>query len=317
MEYGTIPGVEKPVARLIQGTVLLTPERLDEAFALLDGILAQGGTTFDTAHGYGKGGSERTLGAWMHARQNREQVVIITKGAHPYEGRKRVTPQDITSDLHESLERLQTDYIDLYLLHRDDPEVPFEPIIDILNEHHRAGKIKAFGGSNWSVERLMGANEYATKNGLVPFVASSPQFSLAEPMVPPWEGCISISGTAGREARAWYQACNMPLLTWSSLAGGFFSGRFRRDNLDTFTDYFDAVCVMSYCHEPNFQRLDRAEAYGAEKNLTLPQVALAYVLSQPLNIFALTGCQTAAEFAENASIFNARLTAEELQWLAE
>ncbi len=316
MEYGTIAGVQKPVARLIQGTTMLSMARQAACFDLLDGIFALGGTAFDTAHGYGTSGdSERTLGAWIAARGNREQVVIITKGAHPYDGRKRVTPADITSDLHESLDRLQTDTIDLYLLHRDDPAVPVEPIVDILNEHLRAGKIQAFGGSNWSHERLHAANEYAAKNDLTPFAVSSPHFSLAEQQVEPWEGCITIAGAAHQAARDWYLAQKMPLLTWSSLAGGFFSGRFTRANLDTFTEYFDKICAMTYGNEANFQRLERAQALAQHKHLSAPQIALAYVMSQPFDIYALTGCHTPAEFAENAAVLSLRLTSAELEQL--
>ena len=127
MLYGTVPGVTKPVARLVEGTIMLSTSKLDEGFALLDGILAMGGTTFDTAHGYGNGEAERTLGRWMEARGNRDQVVILSKGAHHNQDRQRVTPYDITADLHDSLARLRTDYIDLYILHRDDPSQPVGP----------------------------------------------------------------------------------------------------------------------------------------------------------------------------------------------
>ena len=90
-----------------------------------------------------------------------------------------------------------------------------------------------------------------------------PNFSLAVQIEPPWANCISISGPDGAAARAWYQEHNMPLFTWSSLAGGFFSGRFRRDNLDTFDSYGDRLCVTSYCSEENFQRLDRVKVTGS------------------------------------------------------
>jgi aryl-alcohol dehydrogenase-like predicted oxidoreductase len=107
----------------------------------------------------------------------------------------------------------------------------------------------------------------------------------------------------------------MPIFPWSSLAGGFFSGRFRRDNLETFDAYLDKLCVTSYGSEQNFERLDRAEALGARSGLSLPQVALAYVMSQPLDVFALVGCRTGDEFTENASALDQTLTAAELAWL--
>src|SRR5882672_3214648 len=108
MKYGTLPGVSKPVARLAQGTTMLDGAAPDNILALLDGVLATGGNLFDAAHVYRGGESERMLGRWVRARGVREQVVIVTKGAHPNADRVRVTPFDITSDLHDSLARLQT-----------------------------------------------------------------------------------------------------------------------------------------------------------------------------------------------------------------
>jgi aryl-alcohol dehydrogenase-like predicted oxidoreductase len=201
------------------------------------------------------------------------------------------------------------------LLHRDDPGVPVGPIVEVLNEHLAAGRIHVFGGSNWTPERIQAANEYAAAHGLVPFAASSPNFSLAEQVREPWPNCISISGPQGEAVRAWYGQNEMPLFTWSSLAGGFFSGRFTRDNLDSFETYLDKLCVESYCYEDNFKRLDRARQLAEEKGLTLPQVALAYVLSQPLNIFALVGCQSGAEFKANMEASQVRLTPAEIEWL--
>lgn len=315
MPYGTIPHLDKPLARLIQGTVMLSMAELDASFALLDGVFAQGGTTFDTAHIYGSGEIERVLGRWIAARDNRDEVVIITKGAHHNADRNRVTPFDIVSDLHDSLARLRVDSIDLYLLHRDDPTISVEPIIDILNELQRAGLIKAFGASNWDHARVQAANAYAKTRKLNGFAVSSPQFSLAEQVKEPWPNCVSISGPKENAARTYYATQNIPLLTWSSLAGGFFSGRFTRDNLNSFTEYLDVSCVRSYCYEDNFRRLDRAAELAHEKNVTLPQLALAYVMNQPMDIYGLVGCHTPDEFAANVAALDIVLTAEELAWL--
>jgi aryl-alcohol dehydrogenase-like predicted oxidoreductase len=245
----------------------------------------------------------------------RDEVVILTKGAHHNQDRRRVTPYDITSDLHDSLARLKTDRIDLYLLHRDDPAVPVGEIVEVLNAHHRAGKIGAFGGSNWSVARIQEANAYAKANGLLPFVASSPNFSLAVQTRSPWDNCISISGPAAKAERDWYTLAKLPLFTWSSLAGGFFSGRFRRDNLDQFTEYLDKLCVDVYCVDDNFRRLDRVQTLAGERGATIPQIATAYIMSQPLNIFAIVGCQTGAEFASNVEALDLALTPAEIAWL--
>lgn len=315
MQYGTLPGINKPISRLVQGTVMVNSKEQDAGFKLLDDIFALGCITFDTAHVYGNGDNERTVGKWVRERGLRDQVVIIGKGAHHDQQRQRVTPDDITSDIHESLERFQFEYIDLYLLHRDDPSVPAGPIIETLNEHYRAGRIRAFGGSNWSHTRIQEANAYAEAHRLQGFMVSSPNFSLAEQVKEPWDNCISISGPQNVEARQWYREQRMPLFTWSSLAGGFFSGRFTRDNLNTFTDYFGKLCVNCYCYEANFQRLDRVNQLAAEIGLTIPQVALAYVMSQPLDIYALVGCQNAAEFKANIDACEHKLPAPTLNWL--
>lgn len=315
MEYGNIPGIDKPISRLVQGTVMISMKRLEESMTLLDGVYALGCTTFDTAHGYGNGDCERALGHWYNERGLRDKIVVLGKGAHHNQDRERVTPFDITSDLFDSLARQKTDFIDLYVLHRDDPTQPVGPIVEVLNEHYDAGRIHAFGGSNWTTARIEEANEYADKHGLKPFVVSSPNFTLAVQQKAPWPNCISIAGPAGAEERAWYTQTNMPLFTWSSLAGGFFTGRFDRDNLDTFASYGDKLCVECYCTEENFERLDRVKELAAEKELTIPQIATAYVMNYPLNIFALVGCANADEFQANMEAMTLKLTPEELAWL--
>jgi aryl-alcohol dehydrogenase-like predicted oxidoreductase len=317
MRYGEIPGVNKPVARVIQGSTMIGGD-LDEeqSFALLDQVYELGCNTIDTAHVYTGGNSERILGRWIQARGLREEIVIITKGAAHSQDRRRMTPFDIASDLQDSLARLKTDTIDLYLLHRDDPDVPFEPIVDALNEHLQAGRIRAFGASNWSHQRIEAANAYAQANELQPFVASSPQYSLAESLDEPWPLCISISGSEGASAREWYQNTQMPVLAWSAVASGFFSGRFRRDNLHLFGEReWDEVAVRTYASEANFQRFDRASSLASEKGLTPAQVALAYVMNQPMNLFVMVGPHSGEKFKANIDASEVQLTPEEMAWL--
>jgi aryl-alcohol dehydrogenase-like predicted oxidoreductase len=315
MKSGSIPGVEKPVSRLAQGTMMIGTSEKDRSFALLDSIFELGGNMFDTAHVYGGGDCERCLGEWINNRGIRDKVVIIGKGAHHNQDRNRVTPYDISSDLHDSLARLQVDYIDIYMLHRDDPSVPVGPIVEVLNEHVRAGLIKAFGGSNWTDDRLQEANRYARAHGLIPFTTSSPQFSLAEMVQPPWRECVSIGGADGAKAREWYAEEQLAVIPWSSLASGFFSGRFSRDGENPKNSYFDELCVRCYCYDQNFDRLDRAKELATKRDVTLPQIALAFVLCQPMNIFPLVGCATKEEFAANAEALEIELTPNELDWL--
>jgi aryl-alcohol dehydrogenase-like predicted oxidoreductase len=316
MEYGSLKGIEKPLSRLVQGTIPLSDERLDESFALLDGVYEAGGRAFDTAHSYGNGMNETVLGQWIKDRGVREDVVVLGKCAHPEGDKpKRVTPEDITSDLHESLERQQTDYIDLWVLHRDDEDVPVGPIIENLTAHRRSGKISAFGASNWSTARIQEANQYAAEHDLEPFSIGSPNFSLAVQIQAPWAGCVSISGPQAASERDWYIANGVPIFPWSSLAGGFFSGRFQRDNLDTFDSYLDKLAVSTYCSEDNFRRLDRTKELAERYDASVPRVAMAYVQSQPLDVYALVGCQKPSEFVENVEGLSLKLSQGEVDWL--
>ena len=318
MNYGSIPGVGKPVSRLVQGTAntVFDPEKPDQAFALLDMAMEHGINTFDTAHVYGAG-NETLLGNWVRERGVRDQVVILAKGAHPYGGHNRVTPDDIDADLTESLQRQKAEYFDLYVLHRDDPAVPVGPIVEALNAHKAAGRIGAFGGSNWTWQRIQEANDYAAASGLTPFAVTSPNYSLAEMYNPPWDDCLSISGPSGQAARDFYAQSGIAVMPWSSMAGGFFSDTYRRDNLDTFAkdDYFAQICIKCYCGETNFQRLDRARELARAKNLTVAQIALAFTFSQPMNLFPLVSSLTADQFAANAAAVEVTLTPGELAYL--
>lgn len=164
MKYQKIKNVEKPLSKIIFGCAIPVMIQGEDADELLDEVYAQGITTFDTAENYGL--SEASLGHWLKNRGNREKVVIISKGCHPYDGRDRVTPEDLKHDIEQSFERLGTDYIDIYLMHRDNPMVDPGPMVEILNEYHKAGRIGAFGGSNWTHQRIAEANAYASKYGL-------------------------------------------------------------------------------------------------------------------------------------------------------
>lgn len=306
MTYGTVAGVGKPVARIVHGTTMLREGAAQAGMELLDGVFAAGGTAFDTAHGYAGGESERVLGEWMERRGNRERVVILTKGCHHNPDRDRVTPYDLTSDLMDSLARLRTGYVDLYLLHRDDPRRPVDGMVATLAEHHAAGRIRAYGGSNWSVARIEEANDYAARRGLPAFSASSPNYSLAVQLQAPWAGCRSIGGPDADAERAWYRRTQLPVFAWSSLAGGFFSGRFGRGAPRPDAGP-EALTAATYCSDGNFARLEAARAIGRERGVSAARVALAYVMRTGLDVYPVAASATPAEFADNAAALDQQL----------
>jgi len=315
MEYGTIKGIEKRTSRLVQGTIMLWEKHREESFTFLDRLAQLGCTTFDTAHSYNNGESDSVLGRWMELRGNREDMVIIGKSAHPDGDRKRVTAADIDKDIRESLERLRTDYMDLHLLHRDDPTVPVGPIVEELNAQREAGRIRAFGGSNWQPARIQEANDYAGAHGLVPFVASSPNYSLAVQAEEPWEDCISIGGEENAEKRVWYQESRMPVLAWSTLGRGFFRGNLTKENFSEMRDDLEECCVRAFCTTENFLRLERVQALAQARNHSIAQVALAYLFHQPLDLFAMVGCTRPESFQECVGALEIKLSDSEIEWL--
>ena len=316
MKYNHIDGVAKPIARLLQGTVMLKADSRDGNFRLLDALFEQGYTSYDTAHGYGGGVCETELGAWINSRGLRDDVVILTKGCHPYKGEpKRVTAEHIRRDLEESLERLGTDYVELYLLHRDDRDYPVGELVDVLDEYKSRGHIGVYGGSNWQADRVAAANAYAAANSRAPFTVSSPQFSVAEMIREPWAGCISVGGVQGESDRAWYDANQIALFTWSSLAGGFMTGKFTRENIDSFSDYWDTNPIGAYAYESNFQRLDRVLELAADKGVSPAQLSVAYVLSNNKRYHAIIANWEIDQIPENAAAADIELSAAEIAWL--
>lgn len=302
MKYGRVEGLDKPVSRLVMGVMLEGAQfHMPHASIMYDEFFARGGNCFDTAFIYGGGLSDRILGKWIANRGVRDQVVVLAKGAHtPF-----CTPGDLTCQLLETLDRMQTDYVDIYMLHRDNPDIPVSEFIDVLNEHRKAGRMRAFGGSNWSIERIEAANEYARSKGLQGITAVSNNFSLARMVTPVWDGCIASSDT---ESRAWFEKTQMPLMAWSSLGRGFFV---RGDS----SDESDPGLVNSWYCEDNFRRLDRAKELAAKRGVAPVVIAMAYVLSQPFPTFALFGPASINEMRISLEGLDIELTPDELHWL--
>ncbi len=274
MRYGTIPGLDLPVSRLVLGCD--NQRTMPHATALFDDFFERGGNAFDTAWIYGGGSRSNCLGRWVQQRGIRSQVAVIVKGAHtPF-----CTPEHLDRQFRESLERLQFGHADLYIMHRDNPAVPVGEFVDVLNEHHRAGRVKAFGGSNWTLERLQEAEAYAEKKGLRKFTCVSNNFSLARMVSPVWDGCISAADPAFKK---WMAETGIALLAWSSQARGFFTDRAHPDKRD------DAEMVRCWYSDDNFQRRERAIELARQKGVEPINIALAYVLAQPFSTFALVG----------------------------
>jgi aryl-alcohol dehydrogenase-like predicted oxidoreductase len=316
MRYGSIPGIGDRVSRLVMGSMVFStePEALENTCRLLDHFAAAGGTAVDTARVYASGSSEAAFGTWLERSGRRNDMVVLGKGAHhdPLTFERRVSPAAIHQDVEASLDEMRLDAIDVYILHKDDPDADVGPIVEALNDEAQAGRIKVFGGSSWSHQRIGEANAYADEHGLQRFTVSSPNFALAVPNEPMWVGCISIAGDA--EAQAWYQQTGMPVFAWSAQARGFFSGRFRPEMTEGETLEARNV-IRTYYSDANWERYQRADELAELKGCTLRQVALAWVLHSPLDVYALIGPANVTELDDCLGALDVELTPDEVTWL--
>ena len=152
------------------------------------------------------------------------------------------------------------------MLHRDNPDIPAGEFVDVLNEQRDAGRLRVYGVSNWSIERIEEANAYAAANGRAGIAAVSNNLSLARMVEAPWPGCFSSSTN---EWRGWLTRNQMPLMPWSSQARGFFTGRAAPDRLE------DSELVRCWYSDDNFARLARVEHLAAERQVAPIVIALA------------------------------------------
>jgi aryl-alcohol dehydrogenase-like predicted oxidoreductase len=301
-----IKGIEMPVTQFVMGSMMLNVDKQAYSSELLDAYESIGGNAIDTARVYGPRGM-KAIGAWFAERGNRERFALVAKGAHPDDEGPRIKKEAIEVDISESLEWMRTDYVDVFMLHRDDTALPVGHILELLQPLLEDGRAKALGVSNWTIGRLDEANRYATEHGLIGFACNSPNLSLAVPNEPRWAECV----TAGPTDMAWHEMTQLPLLSWSSQAGGFFTGRFSPERRD------DPEAVRVYYNEANWERLERARKLGAEKGVDANQIALAYVLGQPFPTCALIGPQTPEELYSSTFERKFELTPEEIRWLTE
>jgi len=312
-----VAGIDKPISELVLGTAWYSLKEKNQWFDLMDDFVGYGGTTIDTARCYGE--SEEVIGQWMERRLNRDRIVIITKGGLSEEDGTRLAVEGIAAkikkDITVSLQYLQTDYIDLYFLHRDTASIPVSEIVDSLNAELERGRIHAFGGSNWELRRVDEANEYAYKYGMTGFAVVSNNLSLAVPTGPFYAGLVSTD----KMDREWYLKTGMPLFAWSSQARGFFTGRFSpdmRNDAEATQDEFTKNMVRVYCTGDNFERMRRAKELGEKKGgYTAVQVALAWVIHQTFTVLPLVGPLTKEEMKSCLDALSIQLTASEIRWL--
>ncbi|QQR40908.1 aldo/keto reductase [Devosia rhizoryzae] len=298
-----IPGLDKPASAVALGFEDF--RSFASGAILLDAFWEQGGNVFDTAFVYGSGYTEKLFGQWQRNRGVREEAVLIGKGAHS----PLCYPDVIGKQLTQSLDRLQTDYVDVYFMHRDNLDVPVGEFVDAMDAEVKAGRIRGpFGGSNWTRERFDEAIAYAERAGKTKPQVLSNNFSLAEMLDPIWSGCVT-AGTA--DFKQWLTDRQVTNFSWSSQGRGFFTeaaGRDKRDNQEL---------VRVWYNEQNFGRRDRAIELARQLGHSPIHVALAYVLAQPFPSVPLIGPRRLVELEDSLKAFEIQLTPEQVAWLEQ
>ena len=287
----------------------------ERSWALMDRFVASGGNFMDTALVYGewlpdgKGRSEQTVGAWMKARGNRHDIIVGTKGAHPRLDTMnvaRLSRQEIVGDLDESLRNLGTDYIDLYWLHRDDRDRPVADILSTLNEQVAAGKIRAFGCSNWRLDRIEEAQAYAAEHGIHGFAGNQLWWSLARPN----DAAISDPTLEQMDepTMRYHQEHGLAAMAYTSQARGFFA------KLDSAEGASEGL-LKTYENPQNRERFMRLKQLSEQTGESLSVLALAYIANQAFPSFPIAGCSTMLQLEDNLRAGDVILEAEQVRWL--
>jgi aryl-alcohol dehydrogenase-like predicted oxidoreductase len=275
-------------SRLVIGSADLVDDDLTPK--LLDRWYEAGGRAIDVANVYGDGDSERGVGRWLAARGVRDEITLYGKGCHP----PYCQPRLVTHEVERALTLLGVDRLEVFMLHRDDPDQPAEAWAEALSKQVDAGKLGGFGVSNWTVPRFRAlAGALGERRG--DLVAFSNHFSLGEMVTPTWPGCLGMTkqellDLAGEGVQA---------LAWASLAAGYFAGR-------------DAP---NWDSPDNEARRTRAGQLAEELQTAPAAVALAYVLHQPEHVLAVVGTRSEAHLEEALTARELRLSPEQLAWL--
>ena len=315
MQYCNLGQSGLEVSRLALGAIPFGTWLGDrESRNMADMYLDAGGNFLDTSNIYGGGNSELAVGKIIRGR--RDRFVVGSKGAWLVGKQMRpnafgLSRTYLATNIEASLKRLGTDYIDLYQCHVQDPYTPIEETMRVLDDFVRAGKIRYVGVSNWGGWQVVKANMYARQFGLTPLVSNQIWYTLADRVA---EFAI-------------IPACrdqNVSIIAWGALAQGFLTGRYRRGdegptpesrtaaNLDTESSSWKSLAV-----ERNWNTLDVVEGIAERHGMTIPSVAIAWLLQSNTCDVVLVGARNQEQYNANMAALDLRLSPEEMQELNE
>jgi aryl-alcohol dehydrogenase-like predicted oxidoreductase len=310
MQYTQLGNTGLIVSRLSFGAMTFTNGNKDIgavfkvgaelADQLVGRSLEAGVNFFDTADGYAGGESEILLGKALKTRRN--DVVIATKvgfrsgSALTQAGLSR---RHILWSIDQSLRRLGTDWVDLYIAHREDPFTPVEETVEALDTVVRSGKVRYIGFSNWSAWKAAAALEMQKARGLSRFTHAQMNYSL-------------LGRDIERDIIPMLRTYGLGLTVWSPLASGFLSGKYTRENLSDPANRFSGFDILPFDKEKGFALVDRLRVFAGEHRASVAQVAIAWLLAKPAVSSVILGASKLKQLEDNLGAVNVKLSATEV-----
>ena len=310
MQYTLLGNTGLTVSRLAFGAMTFTAGNkdlgaiykvgADLAGELVGRALEAGINFFDTADGYAGGESESLLGAAL--KPHRERVVIATKVGFrtgPPLTRSGLSRRHILWSVDQSLRRLGTDWIDAYIVHREDPYTPLEETLAALDAVVRAGKVRYLGFSNWSAWKVAAALEIQKTNGLAPFTHGQMYYSL-------------VGRDVERDVIPMMRRYGLGLTVWSPLASGFLSGKYTRQSLSDPNNRLSGFDILPFDKEQGFKLVERMRAIATARDAGVAQVGIAWLLSRPAVTSVIVGSTKLSQLEDNLKAVAVTLTAAEI-----
>lgn len=281
------------------------------SFRLLDAYVAAGFNTIDTADAYSKwvpghqgGESEAIIGKWLAQRKNRSEIIVATKvGIEMAPGKKGLSRSHILNSVEGSLRRLQTDYIDLYQSHIDDPETPLEETLSTYADLTRQGKVRAIGASNHTAERLAAALEVSKRTGLPRYESLQPIYNLYD--------------RAEYETQ-WEPLCvreGLGVINYFPLASGFLTGKYRSE-ADA-ANRARGPRIQRYLNEKGFKILAALDEVAGKYNSAPAMISMAWLFAHPSITAPIASATNLSQLSDLVESTKLQLDTASLQLLDE
>ena len=310
MQYALLGNTGLTVSRLAFGAMTFTAGNkalgtiykvgAELAGELVGRALDAGINFFDTADGYAGGESEALLGAALRPR--RDEVVIATKVGFrtgPALTRAGLSRRHILWSVDQSLKRLGTDWIDVYIAHREDPYTPLEETLAALDAVVRAGKVRYLGFSNWSAWKAAAALEVQKANGLAPFTHGQMYYSL-------------VGRDVERDIIPMMRRYGLGLTVWSPLASGFLSGKYTRQTLSDPNNRLSGFDILPFDKEEGFKLVERMRGIASAHGASVAQIAIAWLLARQAVSSVIIGSTRLSQLEDNLEAAAVTLTAAEI-----